>query len=361
MPQVRRQIHILHFSSQPGGIEVLLPGIIRNIHEYSFSVFVIRPELSAANSIYSKPEINITFGSEKHLPALLKVFKYAKKNKDHIFHVYNIGPYFLFILRLAGVKNLIYSIHGTKYWNGTVQKIIRKLFWYLAVSKRYIFTSNSDYSARVFHNEVLSGKAIIKLYNPIDITHFVKRELPLRKTLPEKIVYVGRLAKGKNLEKWICLAEFLKRLLPETCFQIYGNGPEKEKLQKIIDERELNAYIRLMGHISDPAIAYQEADVLIFLSEYESFGNVVVESIICGTPVIASAIPSMKEIFFNFPEFLVEPDDNLENNILNKLLNFGKLVAVTEKASPVFAEQFDANKHYMELRKLYGSISSKQG
>ena len=55
---------------------------------------------------------------------------------------------------------------------------------------------------------------------------------------------------------------------------------------------------------------------MMFLSEYELFGNAVVESILCGTPVIASDIPSLREIFRNYPQFLVPADGRMGSDIL---------------------------------------------
>ncbi len=349
-------IHLVHFSSRPGGIEVIIPEIIRSLPEFLFSSFVLRPNIANAPNIYGNLNIKVTYGFKSNLLVFYKLFVYAIRYKSEIFHVFNIGPFYLFVLRLAGIKRLIYSIHGTIYWQNKAQKILRKIFWNAAICNNYIITSNSVFSAQVFRKVIYDKDHIQLLYNPIESNRFTPPLEDKRADIPENIIYCGRLAKGKNLEKWIGLAEFIKRHFPKVVFSIYGYGPDKERLQEIISKRRLDSFIFMKGFSNNPERLYQSADLLIFLSNYESFGNVVVESILCGTPVIASAIPSMKEIFVDFPDFLVELNENLEENVLEKLKNFRKLKSDTKEARESFIKRFSAEVHYMKLRDLYGSF-----
>ena len=100
-----------------------------------------------------------------------------------------------------------------------------------------------------------------------------------------------------------------------------------------------------------------DADILLFLSEYESFGNVAVESILCGTPVIVSDIPSMREIFIDFPEFLISLDDNLNDAVLHKLDDINKLKELTLKARTQFLNRFSVEAHTTALDRLYKSFN----
>jgi glycosyltransferase involved in cell wall biosynthesis len=98
---------------------------------------------------------------------------------------------------------------------------------------------------------------------------------------------------------------------------------------------------------------YQENDLLLFLSKHESFGNVVVESVLTQTPVIASAIPAMKEIFSEYPEFLVELDNHIFDSIICKLKNLDSLKISVSKARKDFARKFNAENHMNRIKELY--------
>ena len=349
-------INLVHLYDSPGGIEVLLPGLSEALYNRQFRAYVIRPPRTVCQSVYDRTDVKVTYGSRNNLIAIIRLTIYAIKRKDEVFHVFNIGPLFLLILRLSGIKRLIYSIHGTKYWKTKEQKILRKTLWNIALKRNYVLTSNSIFSGSVFGKEIHPSKTIELLYNPIDSRRFKPESDKIRVSKPVKIVYSGRLVKGKNLIRWIEIAVFLKQNFSDCFFEIYGSGPERDSLKQVILDRNLESFIFLKGHLNEPEKIYQVADLLIFLSEYESFGNVVVESIMCETPVIASSIPSMKEIFRDFPVFLVDLDDKLEENILNKVKSLDKLNSTAKEARISFIERFDSEKHYSRLRNLYEKL-----
>lgn len=347
-------VNLVHFHSRPGGIEVLFPLIIDKLKEYKIKAYVIRKPLEGDENIYTKLNIPVKYGSNKNFKAFFKAYNYFKKNKNDIFHGYNIGPIFLIILHFAGVKNIVYSIHGTIYWKSRYKKFLLKNLWNIALKKNVTFTSNSEFSKRVFLEKIDSSVNIKVIYNPIDWEKFSLKNKIQANYL--KIIYSGRLSGGKNLSKWIQLATRINETIPETIFEIYGEGPLKEMLNKQIKSLGAERYIKLKGFRSDIFVAYQESSLLLFLSEYESFGNVVVESVLCGTPVIASAIPSMKEIFENFPDFLVELDENLEKNILAKIRNIENLKNQLPKVREEFKERFSIDSYLKKINTIYNNF-----
>jgi glycosyltransferase involved in cell wall biosynthesis len=112
-------------------------------------------------------------------------------------------------------------------------------------------------------------------------------------------------------------------------------------------------YISLQGHQRDIENAYRKADAVLFLSEYESFGNVVVECILCGTPVIALPIPVMKEIFRDFPQFVLNDHENLKEQVLFKLLQLAELKKLAKCARESFQKRFSVEQHIQSLQNIY--------
>ena len=89
-------------------------------------------------------------------------------------------------------------------------------------------------------------------------------------------LYIGRLAVEKNIDA------FLKLDLPGEKW-VAGAGPEAARLQRQYPG------VRWFGVLSGPDLAtlYRSADVMVFPSETDTFGLVLVESMACGTPVAA--------------------------------------------------------------------------
>lgn len=354
--KLKPEVHLVHFCSQPGGIEVLLPACIDKMEGYNFSAFVIRPPGPRGINIYSSSEINVNYGSLSNFIALFRLYNYARHHRYQIFNAFNIGPLFLLTMRLAGIKKLVYSIHGTKHWKTRWKGFFIKILWRLALKEDYKIVSNSEFSKKIFLEKVNPKVSIRVLYNPIDSNRFT----PLKhrnSNQDYRIIYVGRLNKGKNLNRWIELAVKLHGVNKNTSFEIYGDGPLYNSLDSQIKLLNAERYVCLKAFRPDIESIYRNADLLLFLSEYESFGNVVVESILCGLPVIASDIPAMREIFRDFPEFLVKVDDNLADNVIQMLKGKDKLGEVALKARDQFMTRFSTETHIAALDRIYKSFS----
>lgn len=349
---------IVHYSSAPGGIEVLMPEIIKEMPVNQVKVFVIRPSVKGHLNVYTNCKVPITIGSSNNFYATLRLWVFALKNRNYIFHGFNIGPFFLLVIRLAAVRRIIYSIRGTLYYNSVLQRIFRQSIWRIAISKNCRIIANSEYSRDIFRSYLcLSESRIEIIYNPVASSRMKMSDLSDESGSGFlNIGYVGRLAEGKNLNCWIDIANSVHRVISHTKFYITGEGPLKNKLAEQIKRLGAEDFIIINGFQKDIARVYHKLDLLIFLSEYESFGNVVVESILCGKPVVASSIPSIREIFRNFPDFLVQLDDNLEKSVLLKINDLKNLKSQVPAAAAEFKIRFSFQQHLEKLEAVYNSF-----
>ncbi len=352
-------IHFVHFTSRPGGIEVLLPEIIDHMPAHAFQAFVIRPPAEGQGNVYEGKDVAVTYGAAQNLLAFRRLWAYARKHRSDIFHVFNIGPFNLLVLRLAGVKKLIYSIHGTIYWQNSLQKWLRRPAWLAAEIPGMAITANSLYSRKVFLREVYPHAEVQLLYNPINTDRYrIAASGAVSANDTVHVVYAGRLTQGKNLHRWLSIAAELAGLDSRYRFTLYGDGPVRPALEAHAAQLGLNGQLRFAGHVRDVAEAYRSADLLMFLSEYESFGNVVVESILCGTPVLASAIPSMQEIFAEYPEFLVPADASMEQAVIQQIKALPELKSLAARAAENFREKFSLNRFVHDLNTIYERFPS---
>ena len=358
MVSVAKKICLVHYSSAPGGIEVLMPEIIRMFPDTEFSVFVLRPHVNGSVNVYENLNLSITYGSVNNFTAAYRLLRHGIKNREAIFHGFNTGPFFLLIIRLAGIRKAVYSIRGTLYYSNFIQKIFRKYVWHMAISDGYRFIANSDYSRDVFLKYIhLKKTGIEVIYNPV-YSNRIKFSQAKKNNQLLKIIYVGRLTEGKNLFRWLDMAASIHEMRNETRFFIYGEGPLKDQLIEYTNKIGANGYVAFKGYVSDIAEVYQEADLMMFLSEHEFFGNVVVESILYGTPVIASDIPSMREIFKNYPQFLIPAGDQMESEMPEKVTNINELKKLVPEAATEFMERFSMEQHINGLRQVYGSFDA---
>jgi glycosyltransferase involved in cell wall biosynthesis len=133
----------------------------------------------------------------------------------------------------------------------------------------------------VIHNPAALGKASVHGSMPLALQR-VDRPL---------ILTVGTLKKVKRHD---LLIDAFSRLPADTgaTLCILGEGGERTALERQIDVLGLSGRVFLPGFVSDPTPWYAHADLFVLSSDYEGFGNVIVEAMEQGVPVVSTDCPS---------------------------------------------------------------------
>jgi glycosyltransferase involved in cell wall biosynthesis len=141
---------------------------------------------------------------------------------------------------------------------------------------------------RVVHNPVDVAQVVSAAEKPIDGTDEARWNRPV-------IVAAGRLAAAKNYPLLIEAFAILRQRIPATLF-ILGAGDQEVALRSLIASRGLGESVHLCGFRRNPWSYMARADVFALTSRYEGFGNVLVEAMACGVPVVATTSPGTLEI-----------------------------------------------------------------
>ena len=124
-----------------------------------------------------------------------------------------------------------------------------------------------------------------------------------------RLLYVGRISKEKDLD---LLADAYRRLreegLPVQLF-VVGHGPYSEALEKSLPEAIFTGYLKGM----ELAKAYASADIFVFPSTTDTFGNVILEAQASGLPVVVSASGGPKELVMDKENGLITRSHDLED------------------------------------------------
>jgi glycosyltransferase involved in cell wall biosynthesis len=103
------------------------------------------------------------------------------------------------------------------------------------------------------------------------------------------IIFVGRLAREKNVIQLIKAVNILKERGNNTSCLIIGEGPEKDPLQREVHEMGIATNVRFLGRVESDADVYsymKASRVLVHPSIREGFSHVVLEANACGIPVV---------------------------------------------------------------------------
>lgn len=168
------------------------------------------------------------------------------------------------------------------------------------------------------------------------------------------VLYVGRLSREKGLDRVLAAFAGAVREVPDARLVIVGDGPLRGELS-----REAPASCVLAGQVTGPELAtlYASADVLLFLSETETFGNVVVEAQAAGLPVVVARGATSELIVHGVTGFAVDPSDPYEVHwAMVRLLRDDELRRRMQRAAVRHAQRYDLASAVRGLFEHYARI-----
>lgn len=151
----------------------------------------------------------------------------------------------------------------------------------------------SNYLARPFPDD-----KVTVIYNGIANTFF-PGEARDRLNTPPLLLAVGRLVQAKGFD---VLIEAVANL--PVVLRIVGDGPERVRLQSLIERTPTAGNIQLLGARSDVPELMQHADAVIISSRREGFSYVLNEALLAHCRVLSTDVPVANEVL---PDRLIVP------------------------------------------------------
>jgi len=108
-----------------------------------------------------------------------------------------------------------------------------------------------------------------------------------RRSTGRNLTAVGRLVDQKGFDLLIQAFAKIAADFPEWSLTIWGEGPERKDLEAMRDRLGLSARIQLPGVSSNPGEWTEKADIFVLSSRYEGWGNVLLEAMASGLPVVS--------------------------------------------------------------------------
>jgi len=176
----------------------------------------------------------------------------------------------------------------------------------------------------------LDKNKIKTIYNPQNID-FIKKHQASNTNFKFKsdikyFITLGRLILQKDHKLMIEAFQKVNIKNPNTNLIILGEGPMQNTLTSLIKELNLEQKVHLLGFQEDPFSYLKQADIFVFSSKFEGFGNVLVEAMACGLPIVSTNCPS-------------GPAEILENGKYGSLTKVGDIDELAEAMIFMLNEQ----------------------
>ena len=197
------------------------------------------------------------------------------------------------IYRYIRLKHLLYSS-----MNLTVSQDFADYMEYTGIP-RPVLVWKTGVDSELFHPRRRSASMRYRMFGTLN--NFTREQMDARTLL----LCVGRISPEKNFE---FLSLLLERIPNETYLCIVGDGPYRHTLEPLFPPDRVYFFGHLDGE--ELANAYASADYFIYASVSETFGQVYLEAMASGTPVIAAEGGQLKEFFHHSQHgYLWQPDD----------------------------------------------------
>jgi glycosyltransferase involved in cell wall biosynthesis len=193
-----------------------------------------------------------------------------------------------------------YAIARTKAFGYLYNKVVQKI---LETADEFVVIDHESYElytrrvpARRDRFHLLPTSIDNDEFRPI--SGFDRRETRRQFGLPAEgkvLLCVGRLAWKKGVDLVIRAFAQVTSQLSDTYLAIAGEGDERAKLQKLVQELSLTRKVFFLGYIPqlpspDLPCLYNCSDALVFGSLHESLALVLAEALACGKPVISTPV-----------------------------------------------------------------------
>lgn len=254
---------------------------------------------------------------------LIKLRKYLKANTNSLILSVIRDANILLGLSTIGLRIKSISYREANTFDAinnmqTFKQIVYKSLMRYGYSKAHHIIANSHdtrqdlVKAKIIAND--KATVIVNPVLPLNYKELLEKECShkwLNDNNLKVVLSVGRLHEQKNYGFLIeCFSEVVQSH-SDARLVIVGEGEQKEKLQKQIDALMMNDYIEIETFQSNIFPYYREASVFALTSKWEGFGNVIVEALSAGTPVISTNCPGGPKMILKNGQYgtLVEPGD----------------------------------------------------
>ncbi|MGM8248984.1 glycosyltransferase [Clostridium perfringens] len=140
-------------------------------------------------------------------------------------------------------------------------------------------------------------KNVVKISNSVDgekIKFLSKKTVEI----PEKMLFttLGRLDYNKNQILLLKAAKEVKKYCDDFIIYILGDGDERLKLERYINDNKLNENVRILGFVENPYPYVKNSIATILTSLSEGFSLALVESVMLNTPIISTDVGVAREL-----------------------------------------------------------------
>lgn len=296
-----------------------------------------------------------------------KMAEVTKGEKLDILHVHYAIPHAICAILSKQISKrnvkIVTTLHGTDItvlgYDSSLKEAIK-----FGIEESDCVTAVSKALVEQTNELIKPKKAIQTVHNFIDDRVYFKKEIPyLKRELgiaehEKVIIHVSNFRKVKRVQDVVQSFYHIQKEVDSKLLLI-GDGPEISEIRKLINQLEIKSKVLLLGKQENLDELYSISDLMLLLSEKESFGLVALEAMACGVPSIGTNVGGLPEVIeHGITGYLTEISNIQEiSQFAIEMLQNATLHQQMSEASIVRAnEHFRSEKIVNQYEELYKKL-----
>jgi glycosyltransferase involved in cell wall biosynthesis len=160
------------------------------------------------------------------------------------------------------------------------------------------------------------GEGIRLIRNGIELHPFDKAVPSIREDLALDgapiVGLIGRLSWEKGIDIFLRAAARVLVEFPSAIFVVVGEGPDKDKLEELVDELNIRASVSMLGRRGDMPSVYASLDIMVSSSRQEGLPMAILEGMASSLPLVATAVGEVPTVVLDGRTGLLVPAEDVD-------------------------------------------------
>ncbi len=167
---------------------------------------------------------------------------------------------------------------------------------------------------------------------------------------------VGRLSREKGVDLFIRAAAHVLVEFPRVRFLVIGEGPDRDKLELLIDELKIRESVQILGRRNDMPAVYASLDMMVSASRQEGLPMAILEGMANRLPLVATAVGEVPTVVLNGQTGVLVAAESVEGiatGILELLQDPERRRIFGAAARQLVEEEFSAERMTSDYLRVY--------
>jgi glycosyltransferase involved in cell wall biosynthesis len=150
--------------------------------------------------------------------------------------------------------------------------------------------------------------------------------------------------------------------LPSTKFVVIGEGPDRDKLESLIDELKLRQSVSMLGRRDDMPSVYASLDIMVSASRQEGLPMAILEGMASSLPLVATRVGDVPTVVLDGQTGVLVPPENptlLASAVVTLLRNPAQRKRLGAAARKLIEDEFSAERMTADYLRVYKEAASR--